>query len=746
MARENNFLLGNGERLTASVTVSKGGGSKKPPYDFFVARQQVKSWVDGATQHFNQLSSAACPDDQVTAVITMHPRYISKSDFPKDLFDEVGLKAIGGRSKKIRPKQWGIEEHPEEAVTDEIFVMGTRKNISKWAHEIPQWTIRNRGAKHITNLEGIDAFRAIDKVRLLADDRDEVLLEIVLHGSNKRAIDLFESYALARDAQPVMDRLRQTKGLTFIPVYTTKEQVEKLAEFSFVRVVRAMPTMRPLQPNPIRTNRLFPVSLPEEKELDPTIRAAVFDGGLPPGTPIVSWVQSIEPKEIGAPVPTYQEHGLAVTSALLFGPLVPGQDVPRPLCQVDHVRVLDENTGANGDFEYYDVLDRILNTLDGTEELYHFVNLSLGPNIPVDDDEVTRWTASLDERFANGKILGTVAAGNSGNLDAISGLNRIQPPSDAVNLLSVGASDTQNKATWKRVDYSCTGPGRLPGIVKPDGVMFGGSENNPFMVLAPSSSAVTTGTQGTSFAAPYALRSAVAVRAQLGMDFGPLAIRALLIHRADPSIHGPIEVGWGHFETDYERLITCEDDEALVVFQGELPVGEHLRAPVPLPDGELQGMVTITATLVIAPEVDPSFPNAYTRAGLEVAFRPNSSKFKLNKDGTIPRHANTKSFFNQKNIYGVAEYDLREDGHKWEPCLRATQSFRSKTLNKPSFDIYYHHRGSGMAINDPQPIPYALVVSIKVPKIPNFYDRVVRTYSNLLVPLQPKTRIRIRNS
>ena len=233
------------------------------------------------------------------------------------------------------------------------------------------------------------------------------------------------------------------------------------------------------------------------------------------------------------------------------------------------------------------------------------------------------------------------------------------------------------------------------------------------------------------------------MRAQLGGVFGPLAIRALLVHRADPGIHPLAEVGWGNFETDYEKLITTDDDEALVIYQGDLPVGQHLRVPVPLPGDQITGMVTISATLAITPEVDPSFPNVYTRGGLEVAFRPDSTKFKPSIDGKIPAHASTKSFFSQKKLYGAAEFDLRE-GYKWEPCLKASERLRGTTLNSPCFDIYYHTRDEGMKLLKPQPIAYALVVSVKAPQVANFYDKVARAYANILVPLQPRIRIRVR--
>jgi hypothetical protein len=84
---------------------------------------------------------------------------------------------------------------------------------------------------------------------------------------------------------------------------------------------------------------------------------------------------------------------------------------------------------------------------------------------------------------------------------------------------------------------------------------------------------------------------------------------------------------------------------------------------------------------------------------------------------------------------------LRDDGIKWEPCLRHSQTFLAKTLHQPVFDIYYHHRESALPMSKPQPIPYGLVVSVKAKDVPDLYNKIVRTYAGVLIPLQPKLRI-----
>ncbi|HXJ48116.1 MAG TPA: S8 family peptidase, partial [Candidatus Acidoferrum sp.] len=572
------------------------------------------------------------------------------------------------------------------------------------------------------------------------------LLEVVLHNSGADSIILdFIKYAKTHNAEPMIARRRDVQGLTFLPVRVDPKYAEDIARFSFVRVARGMPTLRPFRPSILRGDQGFDVQLPNDAPIDGSSRAVIFDGGLPAATTnaLSSWATLVEPAGLGSPVPAFEEHGLGVTTAFLFGPLARGQAPAPPLCGVDHVRVLDDKTGTANDPDYFDVLDRIVGHLDKNAGLYSYVNISLGPSLAVDDDEVTLWTAALDKRFAHGNCVATVAAGNDGELDEATGLNRIQPPADGVNVLSVGAADRRGGG-WQRAAYSCVGPGRSPGIVKPDGLAFGGSVQEPFGVLT----AQLRGGHiyGTSFAAPFALRSAASIGAQLGTRLGPLAIRALLIHRAHTEDHHELKhVGWGRFEANPLQLVTCEDDETLVVFQGELPVGEHLRAPVPIRDVTLEGEVLLAASLVIAPEVDPEHPATYARSGLEVAFRPHSARFTKPKAGAKQsKHAKTRSFFSPANLYGQSESVQREDGHKWEPCLHHEELIRASSLSDPCFDIYYHHRESGKKVADPQPISYAFVVSLKAPKVKDLYNRVVRAYAQQLVPLRPQTRIPVR--
>ncbi|WP_151825223.1 S8 family peptidase [Acinetobacter bereziniae] len=742
MARENNFLIGNGEKITKGVSVPNNSRPKNPPYTLFEAQERLSDNISDAQDYFEQLSDKAKPKNQVVAKLTMHPRYISKSDYPKDMLDFLGLRAIGSKSERIIPSKWGVKKHPSSALTESYFIAGPERNFNQWYKFLETGNISD-SLENIVTIEKFAAINGAEKFKGLIDD-EQHHFEIVLHNDDdKEIIESFLDYAMGIGGDVQLKRIRTVDGLTFVPITVDSiNKVNEISDFSFVRLARSMPSLRPLM---IRGVDLHDSALilPANQITDQTIKTVIFDGGLANPSELSNWVNYIEPIGIGKPTTGYLNHGLAVTGAYLFGHINKNKDLPIPITKVDHVRVLDEDSGRF-DYEIVDVLDRIKNHLESNE--YDFVNISLGPDISVDDDDVTLWTATLDKIFSKGTSIATVAIGNNGERDAISGLNRIQVPSDAVNVLSVGASNITG-ADWKKADYSAFGPGRCPGKVKPDFIVFGGSKEEPFEVLQTTNNGLVCSKNcGTSFSAPLALRSIAGLRSTLGSNVTNLALRALMVHEAEKSTHKLHEVGWGRAELEPLKLITTEDYEATVLYQGELLVGEHLRIPVPIQNLLLKGDVNLKATLVISPDIDIEFPGSYTRHGIQVVFRPNDTVFKIDKTtGKKPEHAQSEPFFTKSELFKSPEFESRSEGNKWEPTLKHQNKWKAHKLSNPVFDVYYHYRESATTAKEQKPIPYAMIITISAQDVPDLYNQVIRNYATILTAYRPQNRIQLSN-
>lgn len=180
MAREKNFLLGRGELLSEKVTVKKASGPKNPPYSFPEAQRRIVAKLGAVNRELRALPKDACPHDEAVAVLTMHPRYLSKSDFPAELLSVAGLRPVGSRPRTVSPEQWGIEKPPAAALTDDIFVAGERRAFAAFEQFLPRWTATTTGAAQLAQVEDLAPYSVDRKIRGIPADAKELLLEVVL--------------------------------------------------------------------------------------------------------------------------------------------------------------------------------------------------------------------------------------------------------------------------------------------------------------------------------------------------------------------------------------------------------------------------------------------------------------------------------------------------------------------------------------------------------------------------------------
>jgi hypothetical protein len=751
MAETRNYLLGFGERLTERIDPVKRPVTKADPYQFTEARDRLAPRIRIVVREIDSLPRLACPQDECVAAVTLHPAYIAKSFFPLGLLRTVGLEPVGSKPRQVIPEKGAKKPTAAErkdgvqpkSPTADLFVAGKRQAFRRWAQNVADWEPSKDGASELIRVEDVRFVAPAERLKPMLSKTETPLLEVVLHRSDPHVLEGFRDYMKSLDVTVRLDDRIEVQGLCFLPVRVPRAVHQDMARFGFLRVAREMPRLRELHPGAssslMRSVKSFAVQIPHTQPVNKDVRVAVFDGGIPDGVLPSSLVSRKKASGVGRAAAESQVHGLGVTSALLFGPLRHREAAPRPYAAVEHYRVVDVATKQDPQGRYFDVLNRIMGVL--RQKPFDFVNLSLGPDLPIEDDEVHVWTASLDEHFSHGKSLVAVAVGNTGEADWDSGNARIQAPADGVNVLAVGACDSMD-GTWRRASYSSIGPGRSPGIVRPEILVFGGCDASPFLILDASKPGFARGIQGTSFAAPLALRAAIGVRAYLGSVMSPLALKALLIQHGNCGGYEQREVGWGRVPHEIEDLVTCPEGAVHVLYQGELESGRFLRAKIPVPAAGLRGMVTITATFCYATQTDPQDPLNYTRAGLDVVFRPHQRKFSKSERGTS-KNPSTKSFFTSGGYQ--TEEALRRDAHKWESSMKSSVRVRATSLDDPVFDIHYNARRGGMADGSAQPIPYALVVTV-ANDAPDLYNKIAQRYRTMLEPLRPVIQIPVRSS
>ena len=734
------FLIGLGELLTYDIPPPPIIPQKAHPYTLAQAKDFLIPRMLNTALDMQSLPADACPEDVAVVKITLHPAYIAKSFFPRDLLRASDLTSIGSRTVRVKPRKDVRKTAPEVSDTTQLFVAGTRSAFARFPSIAGELSEGSKLGMQLAEIETFDLMTSTDRIRGDINTTTRVF-EIGLHllpGSGPDAVRAcFDQYAKNLGFEVNHEFQFPVGRMLFLAVAGAAHLIPELAQFSLVRTVRTMPTIRGARPMARGTSVSVGFTLPAADPISNEPSVAILDGGLPDDTVVKRYIgRYLRSDETAMDIDDYNEHGLGVTSAFLFGPIEPGAMAPRPFAAADHFRVLDSLSDTEDPYELYRTLGHIEDVLLSRQ--YQFINLSLGPNLSTDDGDIHAWTAVLDTLLSDGETLMTVAAGNNGEADIAAGLHRVQVPADSVNALSVGASN-RTTSDWARAAYSAQGPGRSPGRRKPDVVAFGGSPKEYFHVSTRGPKPQLVATMGTSFAAPYVLRTAVGVRAILGEAVHPLTIKALLIHSArnDPGAHAD-EVGWGRIPNDLNEIIMCGDGEARILYQGLLRSGKYLRAPVPLPKTPLSGRVSLSATFCYASPVDVEDAAAYTKAGLTIAFRPHFEKIK--KGG---KSATTKAFFSQQEFR--TEQEQRSDLGKWETVLHASHTMLGTSLSQACFDIHYNSRDGGANSSaGSELIRYALVLTVRAPKHVDLHSDILASHS-LLKAIEPRISVPLRS-
>ncbi len=374
MAETKNYLLGYGERLSEKLAPPRMRPDKKHPYTLAQAQQRLAPQIQQVASSVQMLPAAACPQDTAVAVVTLHPAYIAKTSFPDGLLNHIGLEAVGSRSRLMRPELGGkkpranakTKKEPPPSVTSEIFVAGERNAFRQWASGVLRWNDATPGADELIRLEQVRVETPRDRLRPMRSKDEAPLLEVVLHAPEDYVIEGFREYLRTMDIAIDLDRRVQVHGLCYLPVRVPRSLHETMAQYSFLRVAREMPKLRELRPSGgITRSHMggFECRFPAGGPINPELKVAIFDGGVPQGSNLDKWVARRKPPNIEDAVAQFETHGLAVTSALLFGPLEKGETARRPYAPVDHYRVLDQRTKDDPQEDYFDVLERITSVL-----------------------------------------------------------------------------------------------------------------------------------------------------------------------------------------------------------------------------------------------------------------------------------------------------------------------------------------------------------------------------------------------
>lgn len=764
------LILANGEQYITPVERRGGFGPTHFPRTFEEAKSLVETQVRASLETVAALPAKKKLQDEIVLALRLHPDATAKTYDPEALFRTVpDLRNVGSRNyvtatndvastPRIKKQ---IEQGLQTTTARLVFVRSNRQGFERLVRALhqPESEITEAFRSDVRRIERFDLLGADEQLHALIRNNEwqSGRVELVFHPTSYPDTVQFDFLRqLLRGAHARKGRMAiYPDGPAFVSCHLQRSDLEELSG------VTALRTAHPLFFDgfeDLRTAPTAPLPPPVMNGLRSTIKVGIFDGGIDLNHAHLKG-HAEEDRALcvkTTPDPRYVAHGTAVAGAALYGPLNdfdPATPPPAPEVSVVSVRVFPA-TDPN-DPDMYEAIDLIENAVPARPDVT-FWNISFGPRGPIWDDSISRFTFVLDSLAATHRVGFCVAVGNDGERTGV--YNRIQAPADLVNGLGVG-SFTKRNGQVMHAPYSCRGPGRECGKMKPDLVAFGGCDHTPIHVLS-----VVAGqkrlSRGTSISSP--LVTAIGAQAVGVVERGTaLLARTLLIHTAQHPQNDPdYLLGHGLVRSSLAGLVQCGEREVTVVFQGDLLATRSVKLPVMLPPGIVTtGNVTVTWTVGALPPVSPNHPSDYTTMCIEDTFYPNSLVFPLTnpdpKGKPKIRHlhlhddaaevASLKAQGWKVSKFPVSgsgnkyEEDRRALDFKWEPIVRRVASKRALSLHEPFLVLHAIPRHNAVGR-----VNYAAVVTVAAPKFEgDLYDAVLR-YKPALQPIRLRTESEIR--
>ena len=744
----NNPILIGGEYYTKVVEKKSPPGNKKYNKTYEESRTNLISNIEAILDSIKEMPEIFL--DEKTYCIRLEDGFNAKSYTPNSLIKVNNAKIVGGRKYKLTE----CSEH-----TKLYFVKGREEGLENLLNTLSNdLKITNDWENVIRSINRIDFLSESEKISSFPVDWAEGPVEIVMHPEISKDEYELESLIeyLGIDEKEYASK-KYEDGPIFCSMHCSKEQLSHISKLNYVR------TIHPIDFGEIEFREDSAKSITPDLELNETPRTTIgiFDGGIHKNHPILNqYVNSYDLTGLD-PVPSAVEHGTAVCSAAIFGNI--DSQILEPNVNVNLYRIHPmPRDSAYFSLELYEIINKIEETVGKDNALESIYSLSIGPRGSIIDDEVSRFTYSLDklsmiERYP----LFCTAIGNTGNLPYP--VNRIHAPGDMVNGLSVGAYEHNHLGLSTVSNYSSHGPGREGSKIKPDVLEFGGSEKDPLFVLSKDPDRLI-GRHGTSFSAPI-LAGKIGKMLSQSDDLDAHLARALVIHTAEKLPGFDVErIGHGICKPSSDSILSNLNNQmATVTYRGEIRPSCNLRLNILLPPTiYLKDIkLDILWTIVCLARPNPCDVDSYTGNCIEDTFYPNENFFPYYKENDKGNRIYKKALTGsdkeriylqegfKKSKYPASESSShysdesskRKYNYKWDTVVKKQISINARDLLNPHLVLHANTRDG-----DKTPTKYYAVVSVKASNYPNFYSEVVSEYRQI-APIRLKNlgRVDVKN-
>lgn len=763
-------ILYNGELYGKPIRKGGGFSNKEMKVTFEEARETVLKDLQITKSVIREMPRNTRLPHEVVLSLVLRPEFTAKSYYPDSLFDrnyeKFGISEIGSRIYKDRSQDSISNSETDTHVSKMLFIRATEQSILAFENELNKSTSVQKKA-FITDIRKISSLGVLsgeDQILGVSDQWQEGRLEAVLHPFDiDRELALSHFYELIEASGVNSETIKYKQypsGVTFVSFNGNRDVLETIRGYNPLRTVHPL-KMRDLPSFNRGADFLGGPKAPIFTKKSPIV-VGVIDGGVNLDNPYIKGYVESEISVAGNPVPNYVNHGTQVSGAVLFGALnkYSAKDtLPEPLVSVKSFGVL---SNMNNDPELYDVIDAIEKFVPANGDISVY-NLSLGPNGPILDDSISRFTYACDLLSKEHNVLFCIAVGNDGEL--VDGYDRIQAPSDSVNNLAVGAYTKINGITL-RAPYSSIGPGREGGKMKPDVVAFGGCSQNPIHLVS-NILGMKNWSMGTSFSSPLVAHAAARLIGESNNVIDALVARTLITHSANTDTAFTNEMGHGMLPESFEEITDCKDNSYTLIYRGEIEQGKYAEFPIPWDESIKSGKVNIRYTAAVLTDVDHLSSDDYTSSTVELTFHPNKFKYQfrnVNKsiiDGELKKTETVDIIANSERAALLLEHGWEQSNHpistsptkqfQTESDLRADlkwDSLDTRNVNKmangisnPAFHIHALQRGSRK--NGSKKVKFALILTVIAPKSEvDLYNNILQNY-DALVPLELVSKVEI---
>nr|WP_145403093.1 S8 family peptidase [Paenibacillus xylanexedens] len=522
--------------------------------------------------------------------------------------------------------------------------------------------------------------------------------------------------------------LSYVSGFTsYIVPFTNEETIHQMAAFPGVESITSFTRFRVNSSAVAESSTFLNIIQPVIGKSYPKV--AIVDSGIGKNNSHLSpWV---EERDIYVPFNRQDNyHGEFVGGMLLYA-----HDANPTLKNIvdTGVKILDVVVLPSEAYESIredELIDALDAALEKYAEQYKVWNLSLGSS-RLCSGVISDFTACIDKLQDTYNVSFVIAAGNflelrqAGAHQSEDELDRICLPADSIRAVTVGSIALNHDHTnlvkqGETAPYSRRGPG-IGLSIKPDVVHYSGNPQN-YPIQSINANGAIVEDYGTSFSAPLVSALMAEYYEQYPGELTKTMAKALLIHGSKhPLTNKCIELANDHYYYGFglpsriHDVLNGNEHEITMVFEGRLNARQNRNwvqiSDFPFPEslkvGENKIRGEILVTLVYEPHLNPQLGSEYCRGNVDVRLRT------LLEDGSYETISKGSSAgeINQGERW---EKDQMTKELKWSPAKQL--SFKSPIGRKGSTDLRLDLFPTWRDTSDKQPIPFAVVVTIRDPK------------------------------